>query len=87
MTKSGSRQKGMSTLFKRLGESLPERRPPSKDTFQADPRQLKRWLDALPLANAGVAARMLYQALRVLICDAPAPPRRGPQSRRRAPQP
>jgi cyclic-di-GMP-binding protein len=56
----------MSSLFKRLGEALPERRPPSKDAFQADARQLKRWLDALPLANAGVAARMLYQALREL---------------------
>ncbi len=56
----------MSSYFKRLGENLAERRPPSKDTFQADPKLLKRWLEALPLANAGVAARMLYQALREL---------------------
>ena len=34
------------------------------------------------------AERLLYQALRVLICDSPpAPPRRGTQSRRSAPPP
>jgi transcriptional regulator with XRE-family HTH domain len=31
------------------------------------------------------AEQLLYQALRVLICDAPALPRRGAQSRRRVP--
>ena len=36
-------------------------------------------------ADRRQAEQLLYQALRVLICDAPAPPRRGAQSRRRVP--
>ena len=36
-------------------------------------------------ADRRQAERLLYQALRVLICDTPAPPRRGAQSRRRVP--
>jgi hypothetical protein len=54
------------TFYRRLGEGLPERRPPPRDAFQVDPKALKRWVDALPLANASVAARMLFQALREL---------------------
>jgi hypothetical protein len=36
-------------------------------------------------ADRRQAEQLLYQALRVLICDTPAPPRRGAQSRRRVP--
>lgn len=36
-------------------------------------------------ADRRQAETLLYQALRVLICDAPAPPRRSAQSRRRMP--
>ena len=54
------------TFYRRLGEGLPERRAPPRDAFQVDPKALKRWIDALPLANASVAARMLFQALREL---------------------
>ena len=38
-------------------------------------------------ADRRQAERLLYQALRVLICDAPAPTRRSAQSRRRVPPP
>lgn len=54
------------TFYRRLGEGLPERRAPPRDAFQVDPKALKRWIDALPLANASVAARMLFQAVREL---------------------
>ncbi|MCE3003104.1 MAG: hypothetical protein LW860_10450 [Xanthomonadaceae bacterium] len=54
------------TFYRRLGEGLPERRAPPRDAFQVDPKALKRWIEALPLANASVAARMLFQAVREL---------------------
>jgi hypothetical protein len=56
------------TFYRRLGEGLLERRAPPRDAFQIEPKALKRWIDALPLANAGVAARMLFQAIRELNC-------------------
>lgn len=56
----------MNQFYRRLQEGLPERSPPARDAFQVDPKSLKRWIDALPLANASVAARMLFQAVREL---------------------
>jgi hypothetical protein len=56
------------TFYRRLGENLLERRAPPRDAFQIEPKALKRWIDALPLANASVAARMLFQAIRELNC-------------------
>jgi hypothetical protein len=53
-----------SVLHRKLGEGLPERRPPTKDSFQTEPRALKMWIEALPLANASATARLLFQALR-----------------------
>lgn len=55
----------MDTACPGLGEGLPERRNPGKDSFQAEPRALKQWVAALPLANASATARLLYQALRL----------------------
>lgn len=54
------------TFYRRLGEGLPERRAPPRGAFQVEPKALKRWIEALPLANASVAARMLFQAVREL---------------------
>ena len=56
----------MNTACPGLGEGLPERRNPGKDSFQAEPRALRQWISALPLANASATARLLYQALREL---------------------
>ncbi len=56
----------MNQFYVRLQEGLPERSPPPRDAFQVDPKSLKRWIDALPLANASVAARMLLQAVHEL---------------------
>jgi hypothetical protein len=56
------------TFYRRLGEGLLERRAPPRDAFQIEPKALKRWIDTLPLANASVAARMLFQAIRELNC-------------------
>jgi len=56
----------MTSLYRRLGEGLAAKQPPAKDAFQTDPRALKQWIAALPMANAGATARLLYQALREL---------------------
>lgn len=56
----------MNAFYRRLQEALPERSAPARDAFQVDPKALKRWIDALPLANASVSARMLFQAVREL---------------------
>lgn len=56
----------MTSLYRRLGEGLTARQPPAKDAFQTDPRTLRQWIAALPMANAGASARLLYQALREL---------------------
>lgn len=56
----------MTSPYRRLGEGLAAKQPPAKDAFQTDPRALKQWIAALPMANAGATARLLYQALREL---------------------
>jgi hypothetical protein len=45
---------------------LPERKAAGRDAFQTDPRQLKQWIAALPLANASATARQLYHAVRAI---------------------
>ena len=54
----------MTSPYRRLGEGLAAKQPPAKDAVQTDPRALKQWIAALPMANAGATARLLYQALR-----------------------
>jgi hypothetical protein len=56
----------MTSPYRRLGEGLAAKQPPAKDAFQTDPRALRQWIAALPMANAGATARLLYQALREL---------------------
>lgn len=47
-----------------LSADLPARRPPAADSLSIVPAGLKLWIDALPMANPGVAARMLYNGLK-----------------------
>ena len=54
----------MSSLYERLADGLPERHPPGRNSFQTEPKALKAWLDALPMANPSAAARLLFNALR-----------------------
>jgi hypothetical protein len=54
----------MSSPHQRLAEGLPERHPPGKNSFQAEAKALKSWIDALPMANPSAAARLLFNALR-----------------------
>jgi hypothetical protein len=45
----------MSSLYERLADGLPERHPPGRNSFQTEPKALKAWLDALPMANPSAA--------------------------------
>ena len=56
----------MTALYRRLCEGLSERKSAGRDAFQTDPRQLKQWIAALPLANASATARQLYHAVRAI---------------------
>lgn len=56
----------MNAAIERLMSALPQRHVPGKDAFASEPRALKAWIDALPLANASATARLLYQGLRDL---------------------
>src|SRR5687768_714598 len=56
----------MSEFARRLAQSLPERHAPERGSFQSEPKALKAWIDALPLANASATARLLFQGLRDL---------------------
>lgn len=47
-----------------LSNSGPARRAPGKDAVPTQPNGLKMWLEALPMANPGVAARMLFNAVK-----------------------
>ncbi|MFC4821126.1 hypothetical protein [Dokdonella ginsengisoli] len=56
----------MSETYLRLGAALPPRQIPGSDAFRAEPRALRNWLDALPLANFGAAAGQVLDGLRRL---------------------
>lgn len=56
----------MSETYLRLGASLPARQMPAGDAFRVEPRALRSWLDALPLANFGAAAGQILDGLRRL---------------------
>jgi hypothetical protein len=49
-----------------LTSGLPQRKQAAKNTLLSDSRVLKRWIEALPLTNTSVAARMLFQVLHEL---------------------
>lgn len=54
----------MSETYARLGAALPPRQTPAGEAFRAEPRALRGWLDALPLANFGAAAAQVLDGLR-----------------------
>jgi cyclic-di-GMP-binding protein len=56
----------MSVDFVRLLKDQPVRRKPNKDSFPTQGKIVKQWIDALPLANSGVTAKMLYNGLKEL---------------------
>jgi hypothetical protein len=56
----------MSEAYRRLSSSLPERQAPVAGAFASEPRALRTWVDALPMANFGVAAQRLLDGLREL---------------------
>ncbi|GAA0707870.1 hypothetical protein [Dokdonella soli] len=56
----------MSDAYRRLNETLLERRAPAAGAFASDARALRSWIDALPMANYAVAAKRLLDGLRDL---------------------
>lgn len=46
--------------------SVPNRTTPARDAFDSRPAGIKRWIDALPMANIGETTRMLYAAVNDL---------------------
>ncbi|MBN8726310.1 MAG: hypothetical protein J0H15_01215 [Xanthomonadales bacterium] len=66
----------MSDAYRRLAAGLPQRRAPGTDAFPSDPRAVRGWLDTLPLANTGAAARRLLDAVKALNGQVLAPQRR-----------
>ncbi len=51
-------------MSKKLGLAIPARQKPGKDSFNIRPRNVERWLDALPKANLGETARQIYRCLK-----------------------
>lgn len=64
-TPSETKGMGLSEAYLRLEEALPARAA-TKDGFRAEPRALRAWLDALPLANITAAADEALAGLRRL---------------------
>ncbi len=56
----------MSEAYRRLTSHLPDRHVASENAFAAEPRAVKAWIDALPMANFAVASRRVLDALRDL---------------------
>ncbi len=56
----------MSVEFFRLLKDQPVRRKPNQDSFPTQAKAVKQWIEALPLANSGVTAKMLYNGLKDL---------------------
>jgi hypothetical protein len=56
----------MSEAYRRLSSSLPERAAPVAGAFASDPRALRAWVDALPMANFAIATQRLRDGLREL---------------------
>ncbi len=54
----------MSDLHRRLLHDLPERHAPRGNAFATEPRAVRAWVAALPLANFAATARLLVDALR-----------------------
>lgn len=52
--------------FARLQEGVPTRGRPGRESFPTQAKAVKLWIEALPLANSGATARLLYNGLKEL---------------------
>jgi hypothetical protein len=52
--------------FELLCEGLPVRQKPTRESFPSNAKAVKLWKEALPLANSGATARLLYNGLKDL---------------------
>ena len=54
------------TAFELLRGALPRRERPGRDAFPTTGKAVKLWIEALPMANSGATARLLYNGLKEL---------------------
>lgn len=54
------------SAFELLRGALPKRERPGRDAFPTTGKAVKLWIDALPMANSGATARLLYNGLKEL---------------------
>jgi len=54
------------SAFALLGGALPKRERPGRDAFPVTSKAVKQWIEALPMANSGATARLLYNGLKEL---------------------
>lgn len=54
------------SAFDLLGAALPRRERPGRDAFPCTGKAVRQWIEALPLANSGATARLLYNGLKEL---------------------
>lgn len=54
------------TAFELLRGALPRRERPGRDAFPTSSKAVKQWIEALPMANSGATARLLYNGLKEL---------------------
>ncbi|MBK9656476.1 MAG: hypothetical protein IPO66_13830 [Rhodanobacteraceae bacterium] len=52
--------------FELLRGALPKRERPGRDAFPTTGKAVKLWIEALPMANSGATARLLYNGLKEL---------------------
>lgn len=52
--------------FTRLQEGIPNRVRAGRESFPTQSKAVKLWIEALPLANSGATARLLYNGLKEL---------------------
>lgn len=52
--------------FELLRGALPRRERPGRDAFPTTGKAVKQWIEALPMANSGATARLLYNGLKEL---------------------
>ena len=48
------------SAFELLRGALPKRERPGRDAFPTTGKAVKLWIEALPMANSGATARLLY---------------------------
>lgn len=54
------------SAFELLAVVLPRRERPGRDAFPSTAKAVRGWIEALPMANSGATARLLYNGLKEL---------------------